>query len=101
MRRLPCGSVTLPSSVRFSVSVPLPVMPLTVTEYTESLTGVTATPVEATLSSWTTVKSVESTPITSSLNVTVYDTLAASTVLDGPARSIDLTVGATLSAATV
>ena len=83
----------LPSSTRFKPSVPLPVMPLTVTRYTEPLTGVTCVSVAPTVPVSASWKSVGSTPVTLSLKVTVNCTLVALVRADGVVRLMDTTCG--------
>ena len=79
-------------SFRFSPNVPAPVIPLTVTVYTDELTAVRLANVEATLPVVTTEKSVRSTPVTGSLNVTVNDTrLSFALSPAGLVRLIDAT----------
>ena len=91
--RLPSVSRIESSSVKFSPSVPCPLIPLTVTVYVAPLpatsTGVTAvTPDKAK------AKSPASTPVTALVNVTVYSTVAALVSASaGVVRTIDWTAG--------
>ena len=68
-------------------------MPLTLTVYTEPLTGVTCVSVAPTVPASASWKSVGSTPVTASLKVTVYVTLLALVTgsPDGSVRLMDTT----------
>jgi hypothetical protein len=89
-RGLPARSRTLPLSTKFNPTVPEPAIPFTVTMYElgvpppPTTTGVDAVapPPSAT------EKSLASTPVTCSLNVTAKLTLDAP-VVDAPVRAID------------